>query len=385
MKKCTLFLAALLLIVTANALSDGEKWINKHTESYLGTVCTMRIRTDNETAGRIWQETKAVLEEIQNSVSISVPDSDISRFNALPSGGRCQIATTTAELIHDAQLLYALTGGRFDPSILPLVDLWGFTPRFNTNKYTPAMPYDRVKTNGTIPLPDEAWITALRPLVGMNGIMLITTDDGQHLEKQTPDVVIDGVTYAASMDLGGLAKGYVCDRVLEIMRKYGCTEGYFSCGGSSMVILGNSASEDGCYEMALKKPRDGETADPSFGSLRVSNICISTSNDISQCWIQDDAIYSHIIDPANGWPVNTSPTGTQGGIISVTLLGENAAACDALTTTLMLMGVDGAQQWLAAHREYQAVIVYEAVDGLHVWDCLDPVYGLTITDPAYQR
>lgn len=81
--------------------------------------------------------------------------------------------------------MYEKTNGLYDPSVYPLIDLWGFSPRFNSSSYTPVMPYDRLFVAGKLPLPDQEMIEALLPLVGLDGIELLRIGENWFLKKNT--------------------------------------------------------------------------------------------------------------------------------------------------------------------------------------------------------
>ena len=82
------------------------------------------------------------------------------------------MSSLTAQLFQIARAAYEDTDGAYDPTVYPLVDLWGFSPRFNRNTYQPTQPYDRAYVDGKLPLPDPAYIEALTRLVGMETIVL---------------------------------------------------------------------------------------------------------------------------------------------------------------------------------------------------------------------
>lgn len=379
-----LLLSVLLWSGAGNAASSPTRAITKYTDDYFSTVSVLSLYTDSVSFEALWQETKALLAQIDACVSVSKPDSDLSRFNALAWGESCAISDLTADIFLLAKEAWAKTGGLYDPTVYPLVDLWGFSPRFNSNRYTRQQPYDRDYENGALPLPEEGYIQVLLQLVGLDGVELTGQKGAWRLIKRTPDVTYGGHVFHAQMDLGGIAKGYACDRVAELLRQRGCAEGYFSCGASSLSILRN-ARGDGSYEMAIGKPRPGQNGDTSFASLRVSDTGLSTSNDQSHCLVFEGQVYCHIIDPRTGWPVNTPDRGEkQQGIVSVTLLGESAAQCDAWTTALMLMGLEGALAFLNRQPDLQCLFVL-AAEGESAYEVVStlPRDKLRITDSAY--
>ena len=284
----------------------------------------------------LWAEVSALLRELDGLLSLSVPDSEIARFNALPEGGRMPVSPRTADVLRRARTLHALTDGYFDPSVYPLVDLWGFSPRFR-NGGGEAMPYDR-PADAPGP-PEERWREALLPLVGFSGIRLAEDASGQALlVKETASVTVDGRVFAAEIDLGGIAKGYAADLVTAMMREAGVTRGFFSCGTSSVSLLRNPRAEDGAFSLAVRNPRPAEGTPEAFATVRVADACLSTSGDYEDNYFVAGQRACHIVDPFTGYPLNVRPGGVQEGLCAATLLSGSACDDDALTTALLLMG-----------------------------------------------
>ena len=380
-----IFLAALLCALQAvcPALA-AEQPFRRYTSDYFGTVSMLCLYTENG-AEEIWSEVKNLLRIIDENVSVSRPDSDIARFNALPAGGSVRVSDMTAEIWHTAEEAHALTGGLYDPTVYPLVDLWGFSPRFNRNTYAPVMPYDRPLEDGHPAPPREGDAEALLPLVGMEGIELIREADGWILRKNTPSVRMGDTEIPAQADLGGMAKGYACDRVAALMREKGITEGYFICGGSSMTFLSRPDGE--AFVVTVGKPRPGRSAGEDYASFSVRETTLSTSSDVSHGYRgTDGTLYCHIIDPRTGHPVNPPDgRGIQAGAASVTLTCESAAAGDALSTALMLMGPREGLAFLEGREEKMIMAVWRTgEEELEVVSNLDSE-EMTLTDEGYRR
>ena len=376
-----LWMAVILLSVHAQA--EGKAF-RRQTMDYFSTVCMLTIYPENNVDGQtIWQEVKATLARIEQAVSVSDASSDVARFNTLQFGEETAVSSDTAAMLKIAMLIHEQTDGLYDPTVYPLIDLWGFSPRFNEQVYTLSMPYDRAYVNGLLPLPEEKYIEALRQLVQLRSVTLTERDGQFFLRKDIPPVTVDGVTYQAMLDLGGIAKGYACDCVRTLLKNHGIERGVFICGESSITFL-QSAAEDGCYRIELGKPRPGLGKEACYASLRASNVSLSSSSDSRHAYVISGVRYCHLIDPRTGWPINRpDENGMQQGVISATILGEGAAYDDAMTTALCVMGKDGARAFMATHSEVQTVIVCQE-DGqtLNVYTNL-PEETLFMADDAY--
>lgn len=377
---CAALICILLLMVSPSRAA--ERPFLRYTSDYFGTV-SMLCLDEEEGAEDVWQAVKAILQQIDESVSVSRADSDIARFNALPAGSEMAVSDCTAAVWRCAQEAYEMTGGLYDPTVYPLVDLWGFSPRFNQKVYATSLPYDRPLKGGYPAPPREEDISSLLPLVGMPGIALTYDEGCWLLRKNTPAVQVAGSTIQAQVDLGGIAKGYACDRVAALLRERGIGAGYFICGGSSMVFL---ARPDGAaYPVAAGKPRPGRQEGQDYASFSARNITLSTSSDISHgYWGADGVLYCHIIDPRTGYPLNCpEPGSVQAGAASVSLLADSAALGDALTTALCLMGPREALAFLIGREEKMVMAAYQSdADHLEVITNMAPE-EMTILDAGY--
>lgn len=377
-----LWMAVSLLGVHAQA--EGKAF-QRQTMDYFSTVCMLTIYPeDNADGQKIWREVKATLARIEQAVSVSDASSDVARFNALQFGEKTAVGSDTAAMLKIAMQVHEQTDGLYDPTVYPLIDLWGFSPRFNGQVYVLSLPYDRAYVNGLLPLPEEKYIEAFHQLAQLRGVTLIERGGQFFLRKDIPPVTVDGVTYQAMLDLGGIAKGYACDCVRALLKEHGIERGVFICGESSITFL-QSTAEDGCYRIELGKPRPGLGREACYASLRASGVSLSSSSDSRHAYVISGVRYCHLIDPRTGWPINRpDEDGVQQGVIAATIFGESAAYDDAMTTALCVMGKDGARAFMAAHPEVQTVIVCQEEDGqtLNVYTNL-PEGTLSMADDAY--
>ena len=362
-----LALAALCGPVLADGAVERPEYTSRSrvTMDYFSTASVLQLFDDFSDPDRAaafeetWAEVQALLGQINAALSLSDPESDVSRFNALAPGKCVSVGDETMDVLEAAASAYTMTDGAYDPTVAGLVDLFGFTPRFAGRGYRPEHAYDRAMTGGVLPLPDAADVDALRSLVGFGGIR---RQPGA-LVKTAPEIELRGETIRQSMDLGGIGKGYAVDRVMALLRERGYRYGYFSCGGSSIGILSRATASSGAPEPAqwgvgVQYPRFVEGQE-ELVRLFTRDQCLSTSGDYEHCRVLDGVRYCHLIDPATGWPVNMPVDGVQSGICSMTVLGDNAALCDALSTALCVMGPEDAIEFMNRPRmaEYRYLMI----------------------------
>jgi thiamine biosynthesis lipoprotein len=341
----------------------------KNTIDYFATVSTLRVFDDfSEPKNMIkydqfWAELKDIMQQIQNDASLSIDTSDISRFNELKYGESMPISKHTANMLKISKEAFNLTEGLFDPTIYPLIDLWAFSPRFNVPGYNPVLPYDRIRSAAGFELPDEKYIEGFTYLVDFNNVLLTGDEEsGYTVKKNIKPVIIDGITYEAKLDLGGIAKGYAVDITMAMLKDYGYDYGFFSSGRSS-IGLRKSASkksvENGTfrYELEIRKPRKGNTEENTFMSVAIKDSSVSSSGDYDHNYELDGKIYTHIIDGYTGYPMNSKHERPQKGIATVTVFGESAAMCDAISTAICLMDINEALEYVNRDRFNDKIII----------------------------
>lgn len=376
-RRAVIIVSALWLLVWTHVICEeipeNYKAKTRVTMGSFGTVSTLCIYDDFAQQDALakydatWESIKQMLDHMDQLLSTSIESSEIAQFNALPSGASMAVSPLTAEVFLLAREMYDRTEGYFDPTIFPLVDLWGFSPRFTFGSDI-TMAYDRPWQNGTRALPDEKYINGFLQLVDMDGIVLTgDVQSGYFLHKNTPSISIDGVTYHAQLDLGGIAKGYAADLAAQILEEAGYAYGYFSCGTSSIRLLKNasaSAKKEGsaAFKLNVRIPRETSDNKEMYASIRVMNQALSSSGDYDNHYIAGGNLCCHIINPFTGYPLNYTQAGEQGGISTVTLLSGSAVEDDALTTALCLMGLEKAVAYINKNlRDHSvAMVLYRA-------------------------
>ena len=249
----------------------------------------------------------ALLDGIDRQMSPWRADSDITRFNRADPGAR-PVPEETARVAAAALAIAADSGGRFDPSVGPLVARWGFGPIEGDER------------------PD--W----RALSAGNG----------HLSKTRA-----GLTF----DLCGIAKGHALDRMAALLRERGHGDFLIDFGGD--LIASGLHPEGRGWRVAVEDPRPAATG--LAARLQPGAMAVATSGPRAQGYALDGRVWGHIMDPATGAPV-------EGGPASVTVLAPTALAADGWATALAAAGADGPA--LAARQGIAALFLLRDGDGL---------------------
>ncbi len=274
---------------------------------------TMTITAYGDNAQKGVTDAVAEIERLDNLLSIGKEDSEISKLN---KSGSAALSDDTAVMVTKALDLYKSTGGAFDITVLPLMELWGFT----TQDYY-------------VPTEDEIQSTLQRV-----GADKLTWD-----EKTKTLTLGDN----QEIDLGGIAKGFTSSRIMEIFKKDGVTCGMVSLGGN-VHLLGTK--QDGSeWRVGIQDP-DSER-NIMLGVLEADDCAVITSGAYERNFEKDGVTYHHIIDPATGKPSNS-------GLISVTIVSKDGTLADGLSTSLFVMGKDKAIAYWKQHAdEFDTILV----------------------------
>lgn len=251
------------------------------------------------------QAVDAAMAEVQRLdalLSTGSASSEVFRINT-SGGGR--LTKDTSAILEKALEIYGRTDGLFDFTIYPLMELWGFP-------------------TGDYHVPAKEELSQALPLV-----------DASKIQYDKTSVLLgDG----QKIDLGGIAKGYASARVMDIFQEYGITSGMVSLGGNVHTL---HAKPDGSkWKIGIQDP-DGAQGE-AIAALAVEDKAVVTSGGYERYFEEGGSRYIHILDPKTGYPANQD-------LASVTVVSEDGMLADALSTSLYIMGLDGATAYWNAY------------------------------------
>lgn len=256
--------------------------------------------------------------------------SDLSRFNRAPAGTWHALPEGFLAVLQAGLVIAAATDGAYDPTIGPLVDLWGFGP--------PAVPPG---------LPHGDAIAAARARVGWRRLQL----DGRRALQPG----------GLALDLCGIAKGFGVDRVAEALSGMGYASFLVEVGGE---LRGEGVKPDlSPWWVEIDRP-PGLDAAPFRVALH--GLSVATSGDYRRCFRHGAFRYAHTIDPRSGWP-------TGAGLASVTVLDRDCMQADALATALTVLGPEAGPAHAARHGIAALFIRRDAAKALH--EMMSPAFA----------
>lgn len=253
---------------------------------------------------------KSEIERLDALLSISSESGDIYALNR---DHKADFQADSLALLNRALGVSASTDGIFDCTIEPVMEAWGFT----TQNYR---------------VPEE---NALNELLS-------------HVDYR--QVQVDGNTVSipddVQIDLGGIAKGFTSDRMMQVFADSGVTSGIISLGGNVQAL---GLKPDGSrWRVAVQDP---ENSEDNFAVVEIEDEAVITSGGYQRYFEQDSTTYHHIIDPRTGYPADS-------GIISSTIISRDGTLADGLSTSLFIMGVDDAIAYWRGHSdEFDAILM----------------------------
>lgn len=316
-------------------LCQGCSGSRQASVNFYAMDTVMQITCYGKDADAAVEAAQAEIVRLDELLSIGNESSEVSRINQ-NSGG--MPGADVAALADYAFMLNRLTDGAYDMTILPVMELWGFT----TGEYA-------------VPGEDE-----LAKVLALCGSDLVTYNEVSYntcLEENGNKQYQLELLNGQGIDFGGLAKGYASDRLVQIFDGYDVKSAYFSLGGN--VYCYHRKTDGGDWNIAIENPlknfdynrgddAGGEGAGEStkgvsggafdyLGAVRVHDKAVVTSGGYERYFERDGKRYHHIIDPATGYPADS-------GLISVTVVSCDGTLADGLSTACYVLGLENSTE-----------------------------------------
>lgn len=259
------------------------------------------------------QSVDSILKVIDLSLSTYVSSSTVSVFNR-----QSELVTNDAHFIRmvfDSKDIRDMSGGAFDPTVMPLVKAWGFGP------------------DGPDVSP-ELDIDSLRNLVDWDfEVKLSSRAQGASPDRETTMEIIK--KKPVSFDFNGIAQGYTVDVIWEFLRKKGVENMLIEIGGE---LRASGVNDRGAvWSVGIDDPQ-ADTTRGSQATMLLNNKAIATSGNYRKFYEVDGKRYAHTIDPATGRPVAHQ-------LLSATVVASSAALADAFATVFMVYGPEKSMQF----------------------------------------
>lgn len=304
-----ILIAAITLLLTACSFKSNEP-ISK-TGFYFDTVITISIYDSKDT--ELLDNCFSICEEYEKQISRTIETSEISKINNA-KGMPVSVSNSTLELLKKGIAYGELTNGAFDITIAPLSELWDFK-------------------NNTGNIPSEDDITEALSHVNYKNIVI----DGNSVTLTDPN---------AAIDLGGIAKGYIADKLREYLSSKDVKSALINLGGNILTI--GEKPDGSAFNIGIQKPFDEQNK--TITSVSVKDSSVVTSGSYERYFKVNDTIYHHILNTQTGKPCSND-------LVSVTILSESSVDGDALSTACFALGLDKGRELIEDIENVDAIFI----------------------------
>jgi thiamine biosynthesis lipoprotein len=297
----TAFVVATTACAAPSARDEGtrETPFTRTRAALLGTVITISVydaAPSDAALETLLDECFRAVEDVEARMSVNRADSELSAVNDAAGDGFVEVSEELYALLSRAKDIAALSDGAFDPTIGSVTALWKQGDAFAR-------------------LPSAEEIRDRLPLVGYRGVELMAPNR------------VAFATRGAALDLGGIAKGYACDRAVAALREGGVEHAVLDFGGNVYVM---GAKPDGSnWRVGVRLPLMGESGVVCV--VEAAEISVVTSGGYERFFERDGAVYHHLLDPETGMPA-------RGDLLSATVLSRSSAEADGLSTACFVLG-----------------------------------------------
>lgn len=302
-----------MFFLTACSKQSKASIIDSQSKSFFAMDTYMTITAYGENAETALNQVEERVKELEKMWSVTDENSEIYAVNH-SEGENVHISPETAELLDFSLDISEVTDGALDCTMYPVLTEWGFT-------------------TGDYKIPTDEKISELLKNTGYEKI----------------DLNDNNVTVPQNMqiDLGAVGKGYTGDLIVDILQENGIESALLDLGGNIQTIGTKPDGTD--WKLGLRSPFD----EGSFATLEISDCAVITSGGYERYFVGDDGeTYWHILDPETGKPAHS-------GLVSVTIVGKEGRLCDALSTSLFVMGLDKAIELWKQRDDFEMVLVSE--------------------------
>jgi thiamine biosynthesis lipoprotein len=317
-----LLVALLAAGLAAAGCARGREW--KLEGRTMGTTYHVTVVAPTEPRG-LAARIDARLDSINRVFSTYVEDSELNVFSRFDRAGEPFPASADfLAVMRVSARVHDLSGGAWDATVRPLVDLWGFGPARPRREPPPA-----------------AAIDGLLPRVGFDAIEI---RPGALVKRQA----------GVALDLSSIAKGFGVDAVAALLRTEGFRDVLVEIGGE---VVGAGGKPDGRpWRVGINRPRSEAALDEIDRVAELRDAALATSGDYRVFFESGGTRYSHVLDPRTGRPVSN-------GVVSVSVLAPDCTLADGLATAVMVMGKDDGLALLERLPDVEGLVVVGTADG----------------------
>ena len=319
--------AAILVVLIVTVVMMLCSRNRKRYYSHEGVVWTTEYHITYEADRDLGDSIQMLLHALDMSVS---PYNKASLITALNENQTCRTDAYLRRLIDASRVIHEQSGGAYDPTVMPLVNAWGFGYKSGT-------------------LPSRAQVDSILEFVGMDKLTL----RGDSLVKSDPRVMLD---------FSSIAKGMACDEIARLLARNGASNWLVEIGGEVVAHGVNTHGKPWNVAVDLPSEQADTTIHESAMTITLDSLAVATSGNYRKWRDEGGNRLSHLIDPRTG----DSRVGT---LLSVTVIAPDCMTADAWATACMVMGDSATQAMMEPRRDLGVLTISaDTVSGaLVVW------------------
>lgn len=310
MKKLLSLILILAFVLFSLCSCDRNVYPLSSTQIMMDTVVTVTIYDGDDD---VLSGAMKLCKRYESLFSKTVENSDVYKINT-SNGKPVEVSSETVELLNLALDIAKNSNGAFDPTVLPLVEVWDV---MNAEK-----------------APESSKITEAMKSVGYQNIEI----NGNLVTAKN----------SARLDLGGIAKGFIADKLKVYLKENKVKSAIINLGGNTLLV-GDKDGKD--FSVGVQKPFGKQ--DELCGIIKMQDKTAVTSGVYQRYFEQDGRIFHHIINTTTGYP-------TDNGLYAVTVLTDSSSIADGLSTACLVLGIEKGTE-LA--KKYNAELIFVDKDG----------------------
>lgn len=272
---------------------------------YSIVIAEKKVRVEQDKLQKMIDD---LLVEVNRQMSTYIKDSEITQFNDAQSTEPVKVSPDHYNVAKLSKVVADATAGAFDPTVGPLVDLWGFGPKARPTK-----------------IPADNEIQSMKSKVGATHFELNEKEGEYYIQKSKPGLRVD---------YSSVAKGYAVDLISRFLKKVGLTNHLVEIGGE--IRVSGKKGVDDPWQVGIEVPKDNRGN--AIKRIGLEDYSVATSGSYRNYFEADGKRYSHTIDPNTGKPIEHK-------MVSVSVFSKDCAMADALATAFMVMGPERAMKF----------------------------------------
>lgn len=325
MKYSSMLWMFILILTFLSCKEEKPQGYIKYQGETMGTYYAITFETTDDHVTQ--EEIDQLLVDFNQSLSTYIEDSFLSVFNRSGKGIAIPRQDTFMEPVFlKAHEYYMKSDGYYDPTIMPLVNYWGFG-------------YEEVDRSEK--REHQRVVDSLINFVVMDSIEFVDGGEFTYLRK---------LKKGMQLDFSSIAKGYGIDVLVSHLQKHGIKNYLVDIGGEAKASGFNS--EGRVWRLAINTPTEDADVDDMELIINLDDKAIATSGNYRNVYTIDGKKYSHTINPRTGFPERSS-------LLSATVIADQCMDADAIATILMLLGVEKGINYLEKEPKVEACMIYD--------------------------